>query len=90
MRSLFDGMGMPSDPAVANVNPGGANTNIVSHAGRLMALQEQSEPFELESKSFEGIGRFMSTRGKFTAHPKKDRETGKTTWLRMRRSATSQ
>ncbi len=38
--ALFGGMGMPSDPSVAHINPGGANTNIVHHAGKLMALQE--------------------------------------------------
>lgn len=40
-----------------------------------MALQEQSEPFELESKSRDGAGRFTSAYGKFTAHPKKGPET---------------
>jgi carotenoid cleavage dioxygenase-like enzyme len=79
-RALFGGMGMPSDPSVATVNPGGANTNIVSHAGRLMALQEQSEPFEMDTATLESRG-FMQTGGKFTAHPKKDPETGELVWF---------
>jgi carotenoid cleavage dioxygenase-like enzyme len=80
-RSLFGGMGIPGDSSVADVNPGGANTNIVYHAGRLMALQEQSEPFEMDSKSFDGGGRFIATGGKFTAHPKMDPETGEMVWF---------
>ncbi len=41
-----------------------------------MALQEQSERFELDSKSFDGSGRFMTTGGKFAAHPKMGPERG--------------
>lgn len=67
---------MPSDPSVAAIDPGRANTNVAFHAGRLMALQEQSERFELDSKSFDGSGRFMTTGGKFAAHPKMDLERG--------------
>lgn len=80
-RALFGGFGgMGSDPSVANVNPGGANTNIVWHAGKLMALQEQSEPFEMDPVGLED-GRFMQTGGKFTAHPKIDPETGELVWF---------
>ena len=79
-RALFGGMGMPSDPSVAHINPGGANTNIVHHAGKLMALQEQSEPFEVDPVGLERGG-FMATGGKFTAHPKMDPETGEMVWF---------
>lgn len=79
-RSLFGGMGMPSDPSVASIDPGGANTNIVHHAGKLMALQEQSEPFEMDPVGLERGG-FMDTGGKFTAHPKMDPETGEMVWF---------
>lgn len=79
-RSLFGGMGMPSDPSVADINPGGANTNIVHHAGKLMALQEQSEPFALDATTLDPLG-FMQTGGKFTAHPKMDPETGEMVWF---------
>src|SRR3954449_1725514 len=47
-RQLFGYFGDPSDPSVADVNRGTANTNIVHHAGKLMALSEQCEPFELD------------------------------------------
>jgi len=42
--TLFGGMGLPSDPSVERVLSGGANTHIVHHAGKLMALQEGSNP----------------------------------------------
>src|SRR6185503_5015099 len=79
-RALFGSFGQGNDPSVANVNPGGANTNIVHHAGKLMALQEQSEPFELDPVGLERGG-FMATGGKFTAHPKMDPETGEMVWF---------
>lgn len=46
-----------------------------------MALQEQSERFELDSKSFDGSGRFMTTGGKFAAHPKMDHEAREMGWF---------
>lgn len=79
-RALFGGMGMPSDPLVSTVPSGGANTNIVHHAGHLLALQEQSEPFEMDPQSLEG-GYYLATGGKFTAHPKMDPETGEMVWF---------
>jgi carotenoid cleavage dioxygenase-like enzyme len=45
-----------------------------------MALQE-SERFEMDSKSFDGSGRFMTTDGKFTAHPKMDLKAGEMVWF---------
>src|SRR5689334_16931980 len=45
-----------------------------------MALQEQSEPFELDPVGLERGG-FMATGGKFTAHPKMDPETGEMVWF---------
>jgi carotenoid cleavage dioxygenase-like enzyme len=80
-HALFGGFGgRDSDPSVANVNSGGANTNIVWHAGKLMALQEQSEPFAMDPIGLEA-GDFMQTGGKFTAHPKIDPETGELVWF---------
>jgi carotenoid cleavage dioxygenase-like enzyme len=78
-RALFGYMGEPSDPSVANVPHGTANTHVVHHAGKLMALQDQSEPFELDPDGLER-GAFLNTGGKFTAHPKVDRETGEMVW----------
>ena len=79
-RPLFGFPGAPSDPSVADVPRGAANTNVVHHAGKLMALQEQSEPFELDPEGLERGG-FMNTGGKFTAHPKIDPETGEMVWF---------
>jgi carotenoid cleavage dioxygenase-like enzyme len=80
-RALFGGFGgRGGDPSVANIHSGGANTNIVWHAGKLMALQEQSEPFALDPVGLEA-GDFMQTGGKFTAHPKVDPETGELVWF---------
>jgi carotenoid cleavage dioxygenase len=79
-RALFGFPGAPSDPSVADVPRGIANTHIVHHAGKLMALHEQSEPFELDAEGLEH-GAFMTTGGKFTAHPKIDPETGEMIWF---------
>jgi carotenoid cleavage dioxygenase len=79
-RALFGGLGRPNDPSVETVNPGGANTNIVMHAGRLMALQEGSEPFEMDPATLNSTG-WMHTGGRFTAHPKTDPETGELVWF---------
>jgi carotenoid cleavage dioxygenase len=65
---------------VQNVPRGGANTHVVHHAGRLLALQEQSEPFELDPATLDSLG-FLNTGGKFTAHPKLDPETGELVWF---------
>ena len=79
-RRLFGGMGLPSDPSVAEVHSGGANTNIVYHAGKLLALQEASNPFELEAATLASKG-WLETGGRFTAHPKIDHETGELVWF---------
>jgi carotenoid cleavage dioxygenase-like enzyme len=79
-RALFGGFGQPSDPSVQGVPTGTANTHIVQHAGRLMALQEASEPFEVDPATLDSFG-FMKTGGKFTAHPKLDPETGELVWF---------
>ena len=79
-RQLFGYMAEPSDPSVADLPRGVANTNVVHHAGKLMALQEQSEPFELDPEGLERGG-FLNTGGKFTAHPKMDSETGELLWF---------
>lgn len=79
-RPLFGFPGAPSDPSVANVPRGTANTHVIHHAGKLLALQEQSEPFELDPKGLEE-GQYLATGGKFTAHPKIDPETGELIWF---------
>jgi carotenoid cleavage dioxygenase-like enzyme len=79
-RLLFYGPGIPPDPSATDVNPSPANTHIVYHAGKLMALQEHGEPFELDPQDLER-GAFMNTGGKRTAHPKIDPETGEMVWF---------
>jgi carotenoid cleavage dioxygenase-like enzyme len=56
-----------------------ANTNIVWHAGRLLALEEAHAPFALDPatlapKGYKTYGDRLC--GPFTAHPKLDPETG--------------
>jgi carotenoid cleavage dioxygenase-like enzyme len=79
-RPLFGFLGDPSDPSVADVPRGSANTNIVHHGGKLMALNEYCEPFELDPVGLERGG-FMNVGGKITAHPKFDPETGEMVWF---------
>lgn len=80
-KALFGTFGNPatSDPAVIGHSTGTANTNIVSHASRLFALEESHQPFEfdpttLESKGYRDFGGVVASR--FTAHPKPDPKTG--------------
>lgn len=80
--SLYGTFGNPmtSDASVAGKDSGLANTNIVCHAGRLLALEEAHPPFEmsyenLESRGYHTFGGKL-TGSKMTAHPKLDPETG--------------
>jgi carotenoid cleavage dioxygenase-like enzyme len=79
-HALFASMGGPPNPAIAHIEPGVGNTNIVHHAGKLMALVEVSEPFELDPVTLDPRG-YGKTGGKFTAHPKMDAETGEMVWF---------
>jgi carotenoid cleavage dioxygenase-like enzyme len=79
-RALFGGMGRPSHASVEGIHAGSANTNIVHHARKLMALQEGSNPFELDQTSLASIG-WIETGGRFTAHPKLDPNTGELLWF---------
>jgi carotenoid cleavage dioxygenase len=79
-RSLFGTFGNPmtSDPAVAGKDSGVGNTNIVWHAGKLLALEEGHNPFEMDPVTLESRG-YVDYAGRamhFTAHPKMDPETG--------------
>ncbi len=62
---------------------GVANTHIVHHAGRPLALEESHLPFEVDARTLESRGyhsfngRLPTTiEGRFTAHPKVDPHTG--------------
>ena len=79
-RALFGGLGVPSDPSVEKVLSGGANTHIVYHAGKLLALQEGSNPFEMDPSNLTSKG-WVETGGRFTAHPKVDPDSGEMVWF---------
>ena len=68
------------NPAVKNVSGAVANTNIIAHAGRLLALKEDARPFELDPMTLETRGQFdfggAYASPTFTAHPKVDGKTG--------------
>jgi carotenoid cleavage dioxygenase len=73
--------GEPPDPRAAGVPSGPANTNVVWHAGRLLALVEGGlPPVEIDPHTLETRGVFdfagALAGGVFTAHPKLDAETG--------------
>jgi carotenoid cleavage dioxygenase len=76
-RALFGSWGNPmtSDPAVIGEDGGVANTNIVHHAGRLLALEEAHAPVELQPDTLLTRGNF-DLGGRVTAHPKIDPATG--------------
>jgi carotenoid cleavage dioxygenase len=72
-----------TDPRIFALQSTIANTNIVWHAGRLLALEEAHAPFALDPASLAPIGpdggyeRYDNKlNGPFTAHPKVDPETG--------------
>ena len=67
---------MTTDPSVlGKVDSAVANTNIVHHAGRLMALVESAAPFAISQHGLDPRG-FVDFGGKVTAHPKTDPLTG--------------
>jgi carotenoid cleavage dioxygenase-like enzyme len=80
-RALFGGFGQKladAPPAVAR-DGGVANTNIVFHSGRLLALEEAHLPTEIEPRSLATRGCCTygdAIAGPFTAHPKIDAATG--------------
>lgn len=69
-----------NDPRVAGVQTNGtANTNIVWHGGKLLALVESNAPFELDPETLESLGTWTfddKLEGPMTAHPKIDPDTG--------------
>jgi carotenoid cleavage dioxygenase len=76
-RRLFNSWGDPrkTDPLAMGQDGGVANTNILWHGGRLLALEEahpatRMDPLTLETEGYVDLG------GKITAHPKIDPDTG--------------
>jgi carotenoid cleavage dioxygenase-like enzyme len=80
-RALFGGFGrkLPDAPASTPADGGVANTNIIFHAGRLLALEEGHLPTEIEPGTLKRTGYCDyngAIAGPFTAHPKIDPKTG--------------
>ncbi len=82
-KRLFGAFGNPmtTDPSVLGADSGVANTNIVWHGGRLLALEEGHSPFEMDPLTLDSVGYADDYRGAVTAHPKLDPETGEMTWF---------
>jgi carotenoid cleavage dioxygenase len=80
--SLFGGFNPTlSDPLAAGKDGGVANTNIVWHAGRLLALEEGHMPTEMAPRTLETKGYVEAYRGRTTAHPKLDPVSGEMVWF---------
>ena len=79
-RALFGGFGQKLPDAPASLTDGGvANTNIIFHGGKLLALEEQHLPTEIEPETLATRGHCNfdgAIGGPFTAHPKVDPVTG--------------
>jgi carotenoid cleavage dioxygenase len=79
-RAVFGTFGNPmtTEPAYVEKESGVANTNILWHAGKLLALEEGHQPFEVspEDLSSRGYLDYAGAAKRFTAHPKIDPETG--------------
>ena len=78
-QPLFAGFGRPLTPEAAAVNTGVANTHVLFHAGRLLALEEAHLPVRLDPRGLETLGEEDfggAVSGRFTAHPKHDPATG--------------
>jgi carotenoid cleavage dioxygenase-like enzyme len=80
-KSLFGVLGNPmnADPSVANEPYNTANTHIVWHGNRLMALHEGTNAVQLDPDTLATIGNFNydgQIDGPITAHPKFDHASG--------------
>ncbi len=86
-RALFGGFGrkLPGTPAGITDDGGVANTNIIFHGGKLLALEEGHLPTEIEPGTLNRLGYCDykgAIKGPFTAHPKIDPVTGEMVFLR--------
>ena len=68
------------EPEVAAINASAANTAAFAFNGRLLALKEDSLPYEIDPVTLETVGKFdfdgQITSQTFPAHPKVDGENG--------------
>lgn len=79
-HALFGSWGNPATTEIEFIgkDSGVANTNIVWHAGKLLALEEGHQPFAVDPRSLSphGYVPFAGNAGRFTAHPKIDPDNG--------------
>ena len=82
-RSLFGMYRNPytDDESVKSLSRGTANTHVVFHAGKLLALKEDSPPVLMDPESLDTLDDYHTFGGAltsktFTAHPKFDPRTG--------------
>lgn len=82
-RALFGLYRNPysDDPSVAKVSRGTANTHVMFHHGKLLALKEDSPPVVVHPETLETLDDYYTFNGElksetFTAHPKIDPVTG--------------
>jgi carotenoid cleavage dioxygenase-like enzyme len=82
-QALFGTFGDPrsTDPSVMGQDSGVANTNILWHGGKLLALEEGHMPVEMDPGTLETRGSVEQYAGRVTAHPKIDPETGEMVWF---------
>ena len=80
-RRLFGVLGNPmtADPALHGTRYNTANTNVIIHGGKLLALMEGAPPVALDPRSLDTVGEhtygdLITTT--FSAHPKVDHRTG--------------
>jgi carotenoid cleavage dioxygenase-like enzyme len=73
-----------SDPRIVALNSTVANTNVVWHGGKLLALEEGHAPFEVDPVTLAPRGSFDfagKLAGPMTAHPKLDAITGEMVFI---------
>ncbi len=80
-ESLFGGLAdfTNNDPRAEGIFPNAANTNIIVHGGKLLALWEAGPPHQLDPHTLATLGPYDfagQLLGPMTAHPKIDPETG--------------
>ncbi|WP_439815979.1 carotenoid oxygenase family protein [Zavarzinia sp. CC-PAN008] len=79
-RALYDGFNpMGTDPVAQGTKMNVANTNVLYHGGRLLALEEGNLPVEMGWDSLDTVGPWDfdgKVSGPVTAHPKIDGVTG--------------
>lgn len=79
-EALFGGLNDmgATDPRFMGMMPNAANTNIITHAGKLLALWEAGPPHELDPRTLDTLGPYDfagALVSPMTAHPKIDPET---------------